>query len=321
MYDLVIIGSGPAGLSAAVYAKRAGLNTLVIEKAAMSGGQVLTTYEVDNYLGLPGMNGFDLGMKFREHADSMGVEFLESEVLCVEEDSAGWEKQTAEIAACDERRRKVYKIVTENGEYRAGTVLAATGAAHAKLGVPGEEEFAGMGVSYCATCDGAFFRNRTVAVVGGGDVAVEDAIFLARTSKKVYLIHRRDELRAAKILQEKVKGLPNVEILWNTVVEEVAGKEQVEKIRIRNVALKESREMEVGGVFIAVGIHPNAKLFQNLVECDERGYIIAGEDGATTAPGIFAAGDVRTKLLRQIVTAVADGANAITGIQNYYISC
>ena len=131
MYDLVIIGSGPAGLSAAVYAKRAGLNTLVIEKAAMSGGQVLTTYEVDNYLGLPGMNGFDLGMKFREHADSMGVEFLESEVLCVEEDSAGWEKQTAEIAACDERRRKVYKIVTENGEYRAGTVLAATGAAHA----------------------------------------------------------------------------------------------------------------------------------------------------------------------------------------------
>ena len=153
------------------------------------------------------------------------------------------------------------------------------------------------------------------------DVAVEDAIFLARTSKKVYLIHRRDELRAAKILQEKVKEFPNVEILWNTVVEEIIGEGQVEKVRIRNVASKESEEIEMDGVFIAVGIHPNTRLFRNLVECDEKGYIVAGEDGATSAPGIFAAGDVRTKPLRQIVTAVADGANAIAGIQNYYISC
>ena len=227
MYDLVIIGSGPAGLSAAVYAKRAGMETLVIEKSAMSGGQVLTTYEVDNYLGLSGINGFDLGMKFREHADKMGVEFLETEVVSVKEIvqiernlSSDFEYQ-AELVACGGERLRTYAVVTEKGEFETKTVLAATGAVHAKLGVPGEEELAGMGVSYCATCDGAFFRNRTVAVVGGGDVAVEDAIFLARTSKKVYLIHRRDELRAAKILQEKVKEFPNVEILWNTVVEEI----------------------------------------------------------------------------------------------------
>ena len=207
--------------------------------------------------------------------------------------------------------------MTDKGEYRAKTILAATGAVHAKLGVPGEEELAGMGVSYCATCDGAFFRNRVVAVVGGGDVAVEDAIFLARTSQKVYLIHRRDELRAAKVLQERVKNLSNVEILWDTVVDEILGEDQVKKISIRNVVSGEKRELEMDGVFIAVGIHPNTELFENLVECDEKGYIIAGEDGATTEDGIFAAGDVRSKPLRQIVTAVADGANAIAGIQNF----
>ena len=185
------------------------------------------------------------------------------------------------------------------------------------MGVPGEEELAGMGGSYCATCDGAFFRNRVVAVVGGGDVAVEDAIFLARTSQKVYLIHRRDELRAAKVLQERVKNLSNVEILWDTVVDEILGEDQVKKISIRNVVSGEKRELEMDGVFIAVGIHPNTELFENLVECDEKGYIIAGEDGATTEDGIFAAGDVRSKPLRQIVTAVADGANAIAGIQNF----
>ena len=200
MYDLIIIGSGPAGLSAAVYAKRAGLDALVMEKSPMSGGQVLTTYEVDNYLGMPGINGYDLGMKFREHADRMGVEFLETEVSGVEriKNRNRYEENTSElVAASNSGAGEGFCIVTDKGEYRAKTILAATGAVHAKLGVPGEEELAGMGVSYCATCDGAFFRNRVVAVVGGGDVAVEDAIFLARTSQKVYLIHRRDELRAA----------------------------------------------------------------------------------------------------------------------------
>ena len=320
MYDLIIIGSGPAGLSAAVYAKRAGLDALVMEKSPMSGGQVLTTYEVDNYLGMPGINGYDLGMKFREHADRMGVEFLETEVSGVEriKNRNRYEENTSElVAASNSGAGEGFCIVTDKGEYRAKTILAATGAVHAKLGVTGEEELAGMGVSYCATCDGAFFRNRVVAVVGGGDVAVEDAIFLARTSQKVYLIHRRDELRAAKVLQERVKNLSNVEILWDTVVDEILGEDQVKKISIRNVVSGEKRELEMDGVFIAVGIHPNTELFENLVECDEKGYIIAGEDGATTEDGIFAAGDVRSKPLRQIVTAVADGANAIAGIQNF----
>ena len=320
MYDLIIIGSGPAGLSAAVYAKRAGQDALVMEKSPMSGGQVLTTYEVDNYLGMPGINGYDLGMKFREHADRMGVEFLETEVSGVEriKNRNRYEENTSElVAASNSGAGEGFCIVTDKGEYRAKTILAATGAVHAKLGVPGEEELAGMGVSYCATCDGAFFRNRVVAVVGGGDVAVEDAIFLARTSQKVYLIHRRDELRAAKVLQERVKNLSNVEILWDTVVDEILGEDQVKKISIRNVVSGEKRELEMDGVFIAVGIHPNTELFENLVECDEKGYIIAGEDGATTEDGIFAAGDVRSKPLRQIVTAVADGANAIAGIQNF----
>lgn len=340
MYDLVIIGSGPAGLSAAVYAKRAGFHTLVLEKSAMSGGQVLTTYEVDNYLGMQGMNGFDLGMKFREHADYMGVEFLEAEAVSIvavmEEGANDATEEMPELVACEKsghrctetgtsaksgsrRDGRTYKIVTNKGEYETRAVLAATGAVHARLHVPGEEELAGMGVSYCATCDGAFFRNRTVAVIGGGDVAVEDAIFLARTSRKVYLIHRRDELRAARILQERVQELPNVEILWNTVVDEIVGKDRVEKIKIRNTVSNGTKEIEMDGVFIAVGIHPNTELFKDLVECDEKGYISAGEDGATTAPGIFAAGDVRTKPLRQIVTAVADGANAVAKVQDYFL--
>ena len=320
MYDLIIIGSGPAGLSAAVYAKRAGLDALVMEKSPMSGGQVLTTYEVDNYLGMPGINGYDLGMKFREHADRMGVEFLETEVSGVEriKNRNRYEENTSElVAASNSGAGEGFCIVTDKGEYRAKTILAATGAVHAKLGVPGEEELAGMGVSYCATCDGAFFRKKTVAVVGGGDVAIEDAVFLSRMCEKVYLIHRRDELRAAKVLQERVKNLSNVEILWDTVVDEILGEDQVKKISIRNVVSGEKRELEMDGVFIAVGIHPNTELFENLVECDEKGYIIAGEDGATTEDGIFAAGDVRSKPLRQIVTAVADGANAIAGIQNF----
>ena len=277
MYDLVIIGSGPAGLSVAVYAKRAGFHTLVLEKGAMSGGQVLTTYEVDNYLGMKGMNGFDLGMKFREHADHMGVEFLEAEAVSIEEGTESGVGETAELVACektdpcikpgrrteaggDKRGGRIYKIVTNKGDYETRAVLAATGAVHARLHVPGEEKWAGMGVSYCATCDGAFFRNRTVAVIGGGDVAVEDAVFLARTSKKVYLIHRRDELRAARILQKKVQELSNVKILWNTVVDEIVGTDRVEKIRIRNTVSGDMEEMEMDGVFIAVGIHPNTEV-------------------------------------------------------------
>ena len=301
MYDLIIIGSGPAGLSAAVYGRRAGFSTLVIEKNPMSGGQVLNTYEVDNYLGLPGINGFDMGMKFREHAEKMQAEFIEADVLGVEDMGD-------------------YKLVkTTDGDYEAKAVIIASGASHSHLGVPGEEELSGMGVSYCATCDGAFFRGKTVAVIGGGDVAVEDAIFLARACEKVYLIHRRDSLRAAQSLQDTMLALPNVEVCWNSVVESINGEGRVNSITLVHKNGGTKSELAVQGVFIAVGIKPNSESFINNIAADEKGYLIAGEDCATSMPGVFAAGDIRTKKLRQIVTAVADGANAVEGIQEYFL--
>lgn len=301
IYDIVIIGSGPAGLSAAVYASRAKLESLVIEKAMMSGGQVLNTYEVDNFLGMPGSNGFDMGMKFREHAESMGAKFLVENVKKIEEIDGN------------------YRIVTEKEEIETKTVIIATGAKHRKLGVLGEENFSGKGVSYCATCDGAFFRNKITAVVGGGDVAVEDAIFLARMCQKVYVIHRRDNFRAAKSLTERLMELENVEIIWDTVVEEIKGEEMVSSILIENKKTGQKEEKKVDGVFIAVGIEPNSAEFKNFVEQDESGYIKSDETGKTDKAGIFAAGDVRTKMLRQIVTAVSDGANAVTSAEKYLL--
>lgn len=299
MYDLIIIGSGPAGLSAAIYGKRAGLNLLVLEKNPMSGGQVLNTYEVDNYLGMPGTDGFDMGMKFREHADKMGVEFREAAALSIE----------------DKGSSKVVHTAEEDLETKA--VILAAGAVHASLEVEGEEKFSGKGVSYCATCDGAFFRGKTVAVVGGGDVALEDAIYLSRLCEKVYLIHRRDELRGTHVLQEELKKMPNVDFLYSHVVEEIMGEETVNGLRIRDLKAQESRTLPVDGVFVAVGIRPGTELVQDLVACDEGGYVLAGEDCAASVPGIFAAGDVRKKPLRQIATAVADGANAATSVENY----
>ena len=305
MYDLIIIGSGPAGLSAAVYAKRAGLDTLVLEKNPMSGGQVLNTSEVDNYLGLPGMNGFDMGMKFRAHAEEMGAVFENAEVKAV----------------TDAGDYKVVKAANgiEEKIYETKTLIAATGASHALLHVSGEEALSGKGVSYCATCDGAFFKEKTVAVVGGGDVAAEDAVFLSRICKKVYLIHRRDSLRAAKALQDALFRCTNIEVIWDTVVEEICGKERVESLKLRNVKENNTLTKTVEGVFIAVGLVPNSELLRNVTLCDERGYIVAGEDCATQTAGIFAAGDVRTKHLRQIVTAVADGANAVAGVEKYLL--
>ena len=212
-YDLMIIGSGPAGLAAAIYARRARLQAAVIEKEMVSGGQVLTTYEVDNYPGLPGMGGFELGTKFREHADKLGAEFIEDEVT-----------QIRDLGS-------VKEVVCQGGTYETRTVIIATGAVHRHLDIPGEERLAGAGVSYCATCDGAFFRNKVTAVVGGGDVALEDAIFLARMCRKVYVIHRRDEFRGAKSLQENLLAQENVEILWDTVAEAVEGDDRVEHVR------------------------------------------------------------------------------------------
>lgn len=299
MYDLIIIGAGPAGLSAAVYGKRAGFNLLVIEKNPMGGGQVLNTYEVDNYLGLPGINGFDMGQKFQDHARAAGAEFLETEVSGVEDGGT-------------------VKIVhTAKGDLEARALILAAGAHHAHLHAPGEERLAGRGVSYCATCDGAFFRKKTVAVVGGGDVAAEDAVFLARFCEKVYVIHRRDSLRAAKTLQEKLFALPNVEMVWNHVVKEIRGESTVEDLILENTVSLESRKLPVNGVFIAVGIQPDTELFRELVECDPSGYILAGEDCVTSCPGVFAAGDARRKQMRQIITAVADGANAADSAGKY----
>jgi thioredoxin reductase (NADPH) len=306
MFDLIIIGSGPAGLSAAVYAKRAGLNMLIIEKNPVSGGQIIDTYEVDNYLGIPGVNGFDLAMKFREHVDKLGAEFADGIVTGIEKLQG-------------ENGKTVFKVNTENASYETRTVVIAAGAHHSKLGIPGEEEYIGKGVSYCATCDGAFYKGKVAAVNGGGDVAVEDAIFLARFCEKVYLIHRRDELRAAKILQDELFGLPNVEVIWDSVVQEIKGEDKVTTLRVKNLKENTDSDLNVDGIFVAIGIHPTTESFANIVECDENGYIIAGEDCATNVPGIFAAGDCRKKRLRQIVTSVADGANAVTAAQDYLI--
>ncbi len=331
-YDLVIIGSGPAGLAAAIYAQRARLNTLVIEKEMMSGGQVLSTYEVDNYPGLPGINGFDLGMKLRQHADQLEAVFCEDEVEAVElvkaEEQGEEQLQAAELheasdsmmsaqeAGKTENSAVMKKIIGKKDTYYGKTVIIASGAMHSKLGVPGEEEFGGMGVSYCATCDGAFFRKKVTAVVGGGDVAIEDAIFLARMCEKVYLIHRRDQLRGARSLQEKLFALDNVTVLWDTVVEEIRGEGKVNFLAVKNVKTQEQSELSVDGVFVAVGITPNSQPFSQLLTLDH-GYIAADETCETGVPGVFAAGDVRKKQLRQIVTAVADGANAVTSAERY----
>lgn len=299
IYDVIIIGSGPAGLSAAIYAERAKLSTLVIEKEYISGGQINDTYEVDNYPGLRGISGFDLSTKFKEHADAIGATFVTEEVVSID-------------ASAD-----VKLVVTAEKTYETRTIIIATGAVHRHLGVPGEEDLTGMGVSYCATCDGAFYKNKRVAVVGGGDVAIEDAIFLARGCEKVYLIHRRDALRGAASLADKLFEMPNTEMLWNTQVREIKGNGKVEKLTVYNN--KEDREypLVVDGVFIAVGITPNSERFIPQLKTNEGGYIIADETCETNIPGVFAAGDVRAKQLRQIVTAVSDGANAVTSAERY----
>ena len=299
MYDIIIIGSGPAGLSAAIYAQRACLDTIVIEKNGISGGQVLNTWEVDNYLGFPGVTGFELSRQFREHANKLGARVVQDEVVQVELSG------------------NVKKVVCEEETYEARCVILASGAHHRTLEVPGEEELRGAGVSYCATCDGAFFRGRTVAVVGGGDAALEDAIFLARMCEKVYIVHRRDKLRGAKRLQERLQALENIEFVGNSETVAIEGNAQVEALRLRQTKTGEERRLDVDGVFIAVGIAPESELYAGQLELDEQGYIRADESGQTSVPGVFAAGDGRTKALRQILTAASDGANCVASAERY----
>lgn len=301
IYDLAILGAGPAGICAAIYATRAKLNTIWLDKKFVQGGQIVDTYEVENYPGLPGITGLDLGEAMAGHAEKLGM------------------KPQREPVRSIETEQGIKVIRTKKNEYRARAVIIACGATHRHLGIPGEEELSGMGVSYCATCDAAFFQDRTVVVVGGGNVAVEDAILLSRTCKKVYLVHRRDELRAEKILQESLFACKNVELIWDSIPLSIEGTDKVEALKIQNKKTQEESFIETDGVFIAVGIVPGTEKFKDLVKLDEAGYIVAGEDGITSEPGIFAAGDIRTKNLRQVVTAVADGANAVASAQRYLL--
>lgn len=295
MVDIIIVGSGPAGMSAAVYGKRAGLSVLVIEKVYYGTGQVAESSHVDNYLGIPGINGYELGEKFRSHAEGLGVEFKDGEVIRFEKAADRW------------------YVHLKNGEtLESKTVVYAAGASHRHLGVPGEEEFSGKGVSYCATCDGAFFKGKDVAVVGGGNTAMDDAIYLSDICNKVYLVHRRDVFRGDATTLMKLKETENIELIVPAKVQEVKGEQVVTALQ-----LEDGRSLEVSGVFVAVGMQPATSMLQGIVLMDDNGYIIADETGKTSAAGFFAAGDVRTKELRQIITAVSDGANAATSAERY----
>ena len=295
MRDILIIGSGPAGLSAAVYAKRAGLDALVVEKEFMGTGQIAESSRVDNYIGLVGKSGYELGELFRGDVEKLGAEFLEEEVVSLSQKNNIWVSQFA-----------------DGGSIEAKAVIYAAGASHRKLNVAGEEKFIGKGVSFCAMCDGAFYREKTVAVIGGGDTAVDDALYLADIADKVYLIHRRGEFRAVAGTVKKAEENPNIEFVLSANVTEILGENHVEKITLDN-----GRELAVDGVFIAVGMIPRTDILKGIVETDEHGYVVADESGVTSARGLFVAGDVRTKKLRQVITAAADGANAAVSAIEY----
>lgn len=295
MYDLIIIGSGSAGLSAAVYAKRAQLSTVVVEKEYFGTGQIAVSEQVDNYLGLPEISGYDLGEKFREHALKLGVEFYEGEVCEILSSENSYTVKFADDKSLEGK-----------------TIIYAAGASYRRLEIPGGKK---IGVSYCAICDGMLYKDKTVAVVGGGDTALGEALYLSKIAKKVYLIHRRDVFRANKSLQEKVKNTPNIEPILNAVPTEILGENRVEAIEFLQSG--EKKKLDVDGVFAAIGTVPNSALLNGICELDKNGYVIADEDGITSAKGIFAAGDVRTKKLRQVVTAVSDGANCVISAEEY----
>lgn len=295
LLDVLIIGSGPAGLSAAIYAKRANLDVLVAEKEYMGTGQIAESDQVDNYLGFAGINGYDLGEAFREHAVKFGIPFFDGTA-----DGFTMQEDVWHVHFADEQ-----KIC-------AKTVIYCAGAAHRRLGVEGEQEFIGKGVSYCAVCDGAFYRGKTAAVIGGGDTALNDAMYLSGLCEKVYLIHRRDQFRGSPAAVSRLREKENVEIITSAVPAKIEGSQTVTALE-----LKDGRTLPVSGAFVAVGMQPQTACLQGVVDLDEGGYIIADETGVTSAPGFFAAGDVRTKALRQVVTAVSDGANAAVSAAEY----
>jgi len=287
----VIVGAGPAGLAAALYAARARRKTIIIEKA-VTGGQIALASVVENYPGSLDVNGYELGAAMLKQAELNGAELVLTAVSGI--DAAGVH----------------YLVHTADGDYRAKAVILAGGAEYNRLGVPGEQRLTGFGVSYCATCDAAFFRDMPVAVVGGGDAAMDEALFIARYASKLTVIHRRDQLRASKILQERVFAEPKIEFRWNTVVTEVVGANEVTGLRLKNVLTEKQSDLPVAAVFIFIGQEPNTAYLRGLVEVDEGGHVVVNEWMETSAPGIFAAGDIRQNSARQVVTAAGDGATA-----------
>ena len=298
IYDMVILGGGPGGYTAALYAARAGLDVVVLERLS-AGGQMALTSQIDNYPGFPeGVDGFELGLKFQEQAERFGAV-----------------TEYAEVKSLDLRAEP--KVVsTSEGDYFARTVVIATGAGPRKLGLDGEERLSGRGIHYCAHCDGMFYRDKVVAIVGGGNSAAAEAAFLSRIAKKVILIHRRDTLRATKIYHEPLKKLQNLEFRWNSAVTEILGENRLSGIRVENLLSGESEELHIDALFVSIGRKPATALVEGQLEL-QNGYIIAGEDTKTSIPGVYAVGDLRTKALRQIITAAADGANAAAAAEEY----
>ncbi len=298
-YDVIIIGGGPAGLTAGIYASRARLKTLIVESFSVPC-QAVTTDHIENYPGFPnGVNGFELIDKFKKQAEKFGTEFIAGEVKEIKEAKPGWQ------------------MVTEDKTYTASSIIIATGASPKRLDVPGEDKFRGKGVSYYATCDGALFKNKEVVVVGGGDTALEEAIFLTKFAKKVTVAHRRNALRGTKILQERALANKKIEFAWDSVVTEIIGAGKVTGVKIKNVKTNAETDFSCDGVFIFVGYTPNTSFLKDVVFLDEAGYIISDDNCLTSKAGIFACGDCRKKLLRQVVTACGDGATAVFACQHY----
>jgi thioredoxin reductase (NADPH) len=301
-HDTIIIGGGPAGYTAGIYAARSGLKTLLVEGAA-TVSQITITDLIENYPGIPdGIDGFELMQLFKKQALKFGLEIITKDVLAIKNNAAA---------------PVIWDVTLEDDSFRTLSIIAATGARWRNLEVPGEQEFAGRGISYCATCDGPFYRNKDIVVVGGGDTALQEALFLTHFAKKVIVIHRRDRLRAAKILQKRAFAEKKIEFVWNATLTEVTGRDFVTGIKIADVYSGKISEISAEGVFIFVGRLPHTGLFRDILRLDAGGYIITDDNMRTSAAGIFAAGDCRAKQFRQVVTAAGDGANAIYSAELY----
>ena len=299
--DVLIIGSGPAGLAAAIYTGRAMLSTVVCERDYMSTGQIVESDCIDNYPGLPNIEGYELGEKFKAHAQAYGTEFIEDEVIKIEKSANG---------------SFVIKFKSDN-LLSVKAIIYAAGASHRKLGIDGEFALRGAGVSYCAVCDGAFFKDKTTVVIGGGDTALGDALLLSKICKQVFVIYRGEKLRAAKSLHNKANATVNIDIIYNAIPTSFNGDKHLSSISLKNTKTGKTAELNAEGAFIAIGSNPNSQILKGLVELEKSGYVVADETGKTSVSGIFVAGDVRTKALRQVVTAVSDGANAAISAENY----